>query len=561
MLTARAYIVAALAAFWTLVACSIAHAQSAAIIQNPVVTNNCVSWGANGFVKDSGVSCSNVAANLAQRAHISAYGTCNGFYDSTLINTAIAAVQASGGSFLSIAGQRCGISTPLTIPQGFTLDGGVSSIPPPANGSYSPPSPDFSTVKGAFILSGQTLNLAQGGSLQNAYVIRSGLGKAISWASAYTLPLNYTGTGVGLVGDDASIQNVMIVGFTNCLTTQGQRPYAIHVRGDCTNGLVVSGALDVAKFYDVHMYPYIGIGWGETHADISNVANNGSGLYRLTVDTTANFTTGQILLLRSDLNLGNAGYGVNKFAVTVVDATHLDLQGTTYATPSQTTGRIYLVPGLRHGSAFDFSHSDLIMCTDCFEVNWDTGFHIGDGANFSTVTSYGADSFLDPGILDNNGIRITGSADRAAFSQGFVSSYAYPVKIEGSTNNRPHMFNNTTFGATNLYAFYMDSGAATVTGSSFTGGKPLYVADAASQLILSGVVSGGSAVTYQSPADSVKVTSLGDGIVKAQSHLMGPAISPTSTSACTAGEMGSDGSYAYFCVGTNQWKRTALGAY
>lgn len=66
---------------------------------------------------------------------------------------------------------------------------------------------------------------------------------------------------------------------------------------------------------------------GTGHVSISGTANNGSGLIRLTVSSSANFTTGQqanVFAVRGTTEANGL------WTITVVDATHIDLQGSTY---------------------------------------------------------------------------------------------------------------------------------------------------------------------------------------------------------------------------------------
>lgn len=66
---------------------------------------------------------------------------------------------------------------------------------------------------------------------------------------------------------------------------------------------------------------------GTGYVSISGTANNGSGLIRLTVSSTTNFTTGQsanVFAVRGTTEANGL------WTITVVDATHIDLQGSTY---------------------------------------------------------------------------------------------------------------------------------------------------------------------------------------------------------------------------------------
>jgi hypothetical protein len=63
--------------------------------------------------------------------------------------------------------------------------------------------------------------------------------------------------------------------------------------------------------------------------NVTGAANNGSGLVRLTVSSTADMATGQSWFVNSAG--GNPGsVNLAEWTITVVDSTHIDLQGPTF---------------------------------------------------------------------------------------------------------------------------------------------------------------------------------------------------------------------------------------
>lgn len=74
---------------------------------------------------------------------------------------------------------------------------------------------------------------------------------------------------------------------------------------------------------------------------VSGAANNGSGLVRLTVDTTANMATDQIWFVNGVG--GITGVNGNKWKLTVIDGTHVDLQTSTFS-GGYTSGGYMRVP-------------------------------------------------------------------------------------------------------------------------------------------------------------------------------------------------------------------------
>lgn len=124
---------------------------------------------------------------------------------------------------------------------------------------------------------------------------------------------------------------------------------------------------------------------------VSNAANNGSGLCRLTVNTTAALTTNQqVWVADVELSTSEPNYACSNalFLVTVVDATHVDLQGTTFSgTYRSNTGAIgtqtLTVTGKTGGAKFIASN---------------LGFPLGYAFGSNITTGIG--TFVYDGILD-----------------------------------------------------------------------------------------------------------------------------------------------------------------
>jgi hypothetical protein len=70
---------------------------------------------------------------------------------------------------------------------------------------------------------------------------------------------------------------------------------------------------------------------------ITGAANNGSGLIRLTVASTATFATGQVKTVSDVVGTSEANA---TWTITVVDATHIDLQGSTFVNGYASGGTI-----------------------------------------------------------------------------------------------------------------------------------------------------------------------------------------------------------------------------
>jgi hypothetical protein len=115
---------------------------------------------------------------------------------------------------------------------------------------------------------------------------------------------------------------------------------------------------------------------------VSGTANNGSGLVRLTVSSTSGLATGEICDVSS---VGGTTEANGTWTITVVDATHIDLTGSTYANPWTSGGYV-------HGSIddLDISLDDFSAATlnhlGMFDADHALGYFTGDALE-ATVTA------------------------------------------------------------------------------------------------------------------------------------------------------------------------------
>src|SRR5262249_46169016 len=96
---------------------------------------------------------------------------------------------------------------------------------------------------------------------------------------------------------------------------------------------------------------------------IAGAANNGSGAVRLTVASTASLATGQIRTIAGVVGTTEAN---GTWAITVADATHLDLQGSTFVHPYVSGG---LVGGVLDQLPFSLDDVSLASLTQLSAVN------------------------------------------------------------------------------------------------------------------------------------------------------------------------------------------------
>jgi hypothetical protein len=83
-----------------------------------------------------------------------------------------------------------------------------------------------------------------------------------------------------------------------------------------------------------------------TYKNVVNVSNNGSGLIRITVTVTSGMITNQRVIIK-DVVGATAANGT--WVITVIDKTHFDLQGSTFAGAYTSGGYVINNPSLPYG--------------------------------------------------------------------------------------------------------------------------------------------------------------------------------------------------------------------
>lgn len=194
-----------------------------------------------------------------------------------------------------------------------------------------------------------------------------------------------------------------------------------------------------------HCHDIAGSTYNSTSATITGAANNGSGLIRLTVDSTAGYETGDVGLVRGvqGTTEANSTSPATYWTLTVVDGTHIDLQGSTFVNAFTSSPGAYIVreatpEQLSAGSTSgvflrlkaNFGGDDLITTHHCehvtlysphceFNVNFGNGngLEIDDGSRYVAVY----DLFSR---MCTNGLEIKAHGSSVA---------PYQVRIHGST--------------------------------------------------------------------------------------------------------------------------------
>lgn len=278
--------------------------------------------------------------------------------DTTPFVNALAACASAGGGTVQIGPKQYLINSgSLTIPRQCTLIGGLDS-----QVGASRPMTLFSQIKYLIILNagtgpgaptGFTINTGSGGSTSHGATLKGVaiMAKNVN-TSATTLRdyinvyKNFVGTAITNSNGDTRVINVTVWGFTNCLvSTLTGRLTVDGFLGDCTNGISVADGHDTTWIRNVEITFYATVnGAANAEYSITAVASSAGaspGLYRLTMASTAGLVTGdQINIFASNIQALN-----NRWTITVIDGTHIDLQGSAFQGPTNggpapTTGNL-----------------------------------------------------------------------------------------------------------------------------------------------------------------------------------------------------------------------------
>jgi hypothetical protein len=283
----------------------------------------------------------------------------------------------------------------------------------------------------------------RGATLRRIAAIRDGLSAPPTTVrAAINLRAAMAGTAI-TIGDgsgthhDVLVEDVLVLGFDLALRADNSQRFNLRrMRGDNRNGIFLSRTFDITRIHDVHFWPFLtGNLSGVTLAqfNIAGAANNGSGLVRITTATAHGLVTGDLVNITGVNGVPGAN---SRRTATVVDATRLDLQGSSFSGSWTGGGTLTVWNNRRLGTAFRIETSDVAEFVNCFCYGYDLGFDLGDGAQSIQLNNCSVDDLLplkDPLTV---GTWIRGSAFRTKWLGGFISSMATAVRVASTSPNQ-----------------------------------------------------------------------------------------------------------------------------
>lgn len=257
----------------------------------------------------------------------------NGTSDATTaIQAALNAASSAGGGRVMLGPYRYQISaTGLTIPTHVVLMGDFVN----PGGQYT--GNCYATDNYTLLVnSSGTITLGWASGLWGVEVQNSNYVCPTTLRTGITAQAAMAGTAITMAGGDVWLQKLFILGFAQAVSSSGYaRIHIDDIIGDNTAGIYLDNSHDTSHIDRVHWWPYItgGQSWSGTNYTITGVANNGSGLIRITTSVPNAFITGDVVGVNA---VGGLLAANDSWTVTVIDSTHFDLQGSSFVGPTPT---------------------------------------------------------------------------------------------------------------------------------------------------------------------------------------------------------------------------------
>jgi hypothetical protein len=433
--------------------------------------------------------------------------------DAAAIQAAIDAASAAGGGIVRLGPRRYRVAAAnLVVRENVCLEGLLFP-----GGQRT--SADYRAIPGTLLLAAtRTIQVLRAATLRRIAILRDGMAPPPTTLRAgVDLRVAMAGTaitiGQGTGGHhDALVEDVLVLGFDLALRSDNnQRLNVRRLRGDNRNGIWLSNTFDITRIHDVHLWPFLTGNIGGVSlasSTITGVANNGSGLVRLTTATAHGLIANDVVNV----------YGVNgvtgangRFNANVVDATRIDLAGSAFSGSWTSGGTMAVWNNRRTGTAFRVEDSDVAEFVNCFCYGYDIGFDLGNGAQSIQLHNCSIDDLLtlrDPLTV---GAWIRGSAFRTKWVGGFISSMATALRVDS---------NSATQGDNQFVGVMVGGGGAGRTVEVLDGGLTLvacdlpaatvHLASAGDSLSVIATDTRSTTFTGQTPADLSRIVLVGN---------------------------------------------------
>jgi hypothetical protein len=383
--------------------------------------------------------------------YVSDYGTYSNFIndDGAAIQSALNEASAQGGGIVYLPAKTFWSSTTnITIPKHVTLKCAISAQLNIGLNPQNIPCSIYLKAPYYVILNGEIDSVNVFDDQVHFY--------SRSWTrasmKAFIAQFSRTGIAIGngvtnsFVSDGAIAHNILVGGFATCITSNAADHVKLHnILGDCTNGLDISQSFDDNFLSHIEFWPFLTSNQPHTFDswNISGIADNGLGAWRITTATTNDIATGERLWISSSAT-GQGALGL--YTVTSVDANNVDLQSSVVSpstTGNTTTSSNYVTVASTANINYGMSVSGVGIPAGAFvQAVWRSRNAIqldeahAATANGTGVTlSFGSTPYVSGKVLSYDGTfrfgtgfrlgRADGTSCEACFAFGYLVGFDF----------------------------------------------------------------------------------------------------------------------------------------
>lgn len=414
----------------------------------------------NGYVPASELD-SNFAYVLSTRTYkVTDFGAkCNGTTDDTgAFESAASYASSLGGGVINVPPSQCLVGTnanlDLTPYTNVAFVGQATALGYYANNATAPYT--------LLLNSANSIKMGAHTALIGLRIARSNITAPTTLRQAITEAGNFAGTGIIVAGEtDVLLQDVQVNGFTtgisvgivsgcvsSCATPD--RFHAFRVAGDDTSFFSIDKCADNCVLEDAEAWPFVTYNTNiQPQITAVSGTSSDSGLVELALSSApaTPLVTGDSVVV---YGVGGTTEADGRWTITVIDSTHLTLQGSSYVHSWTSGGDVWLGDAERTGTAFSFTGSGLGGEFTSKLVDYGHYTKIAIGPNHGPVTIHGYwcdgdtinNSFSDPTpvCINNQGY--------GNFDGGFISSTGISILNNNSSINRPLNISNSLITVT-----------------------------------------------------------------------------------------------------------------
>lgn len=354
--------------------------------------------------------------------------------DSTAIQNVLnAASTAGGGTVFLPPGYNFFVGSSLTIPAHVSLVGNV--VP----GDRTIGTATVTMAPQLFLGGTTSITVSQYGSISGIAVIRNGLNLAPGSMRGILNAINgFTGTAIVFPNpsDSCRVERCFIAGHALGISTSFSARFLMRdLLIDCTAGVTIDNMHDVSLLDNVVCYSALTPGFDGAATPswtITGTASDG-GLIKVAFTSTTNtFVTGDVVWITGVVGTTEAN---GKWTITVIDSTHIDLQGSTFTNAWVSGGTIYIDLTHRSGTAFAVTNSEAPTFIKCFSYGHQTAYDISTAAGWVNLLGCGCDGFATAKDPTTTAINIENSSYGATIVGGFTLSHATAVACSATGPN------------------------------------------------------------------------------------------------------------------------------